>query len=155
MEKVTLLPQYSQGAAALVAPALPACDREQLIDTCQGMIKECPKTTSAAPHSTFSERCLCLNSLTLRGNHSWHLKYEMERAPGILVLSTALFAAAGCSGTDSKQHLCTEHNSCQYLQLNNRAASLPEDVLEKTAQQNRGRLEEGNTFLSLENFQLI
>lgn len=110
--------------------------------------RSAPRQPFAAPHSTFSERCLCYNSLTLRGGHSWHPKYETEWTPGILVPSSALFATAGCSGTGSKEHLCPEHNSCQYLRLNSRAASLPKDVLQKTALQKTERMEAGSIFLS-------
>jgi len=51
-----------------------------------------------------------------------------------------LFSAAGCSGTDSKEDLVPERNSCQYSVLNNKAASLPKDFLEKHCFGKEGKL---------------
>lgn len=46
MEKVTLLSQYSRCLRSSCSgrSCTSACDRQQLSDTCQGRIKECPRT---------------------------------------------------------------------------------------------------------------
>lgn len=68
--------------------------------------------------------------------------------PGILILSHVYFQLLGNSGTDSKEYLNPECNSCQYSMLNKKAVSLPKDVFEKIALEKRKRLEAGNTLLS-------
>lgn len=76
------------------------------------------------------------------------LNMKQNETLGIWILSSVLFSTAGCSGTDSKEHLLPEPNSCQYSLLNNKAGRLPKDFFEKITLEKREWLEAGNMFLS-------